>query len=347
LQSADPTNRQTLDVWKAKQRATIHTIHAKFIDPEVIVTLPDTWTAGEAKEKVDSLCGDGIYDELSFDPNNQERIHIPWTEKDVKAMVAKVLTAYTKVMNDYTKGTGGGDGDPVAYALWDQREPLAVVGYAMKNRAVNKAYLTVVHIWDKEYGFPLVKVKGSVPLQIAVDDGDGGNDNDGNTLATLAPPSTGKASRNSTESQLLVQAMNANSAAARKNMEQITTAFTTAMTRAAQTNETDEISAVQKKIEHTSSQVRTFEDELPRLKEKKREAKAAAQSPTASPRRKKKYLRLKEDVSIKEGLVCEYKTSLKGYLGQLKKLNAESKSNNEGEEENEDDIEFSDSSDSD
>jgi hypothetical protein len=50
-------------------------------------------------------------------------------------MITKVLTAYAKVMNNYTKGTGGGDGDPVAYALWDQREPLDVVGYAMKQRS--------------------------------------------------------------------------------------------------------------------------------------------------------------------------------------------------------------------
>ena len=53
-------------------------------------------------------------------------------------------------------GTWGGSGDPVAYGVWKDGDPLDVCTYSDQ---LSMFYLTSIFIWDKEIGYKLVKPK--------------------------------------------------------------------------------------------------------------------------------------------------------------------------------------------
>ena len=74
---------------------------------------------------------------------------------------------YHMVMDKYTQGTGGGSGLDENYVAWQQRDELHVINYT--NQQASLIYLTVVHMWDKMYGFSFVSVKDSLPLEWAID----------------------------------------------------------------------------------------------------------------------------------------------------------------------------------
>jgi hypothetical protein len=69
-------------------------------------------------------------------------------------------------MDKYTMGTGGGPGDDANFAAWQQRDECNVVRYT--NQPSN-IYLSVVHSWDKAFGFPFVSVKDPLPTECAID----------------------------------------------------------------------------------------------------------------------------------------------------------------------------------
>ena len=130
LSAKDPNDRLELDAWTGKRNTAQHLLHTKGIDPDVVVSMPNLWTTDAARQKVDSHYGTkGVYNALQFNPNNPARINMPWTKKESTAIVASVLVHYRKMMELYTKGTGGGDGDPVAYSVWQERDPHAAVTY--------------------------------------------------------------------------------------------------------------------------------------------------------------------------------------------------------------------------
>ena len=136
---------------------------------------------------MDSHCGEGTYSRLAFDPNNEEKINLPWTKVDVNAMGAAVIVAYRKMTTLYTKGTGGGDGHPAAYSVWEQRDALAAVTYS-NARSHIKLHLSVVHCWDKSFCFPLVVVKGCFPKGCTVDE-------DNNKISDTSSDVTGVTSK--------------------------------------------------------------------------------------------------------------------------------------------------------
>jgi hypothetical protein len=74
---------------------------------------------------------------------------------------------YHMVMDKYTQGTGGGSGLDENYVAWQQCDELHVINYT--NQQASLIYLTVVHMWDKMYGFPFVSVKDTLPLECAID----------------------------------------------------------------------------------------------------------------------------------------------------------------------------------
>jgi hypothetical protein len=71
-------------------------------------------------------------------------------------------------MEKYTKGTGGGSGHPENFNDWQARDPEWVTSYL--NDQFCNLFLSVVHMWSKEYSDILVKTVGTVPLFSQVDD---------------------------------------------------------------------------------------------------------------------------------------------------------------------------------
>ncbi len=159
-------DRQALDASCARRNARLQLLHANFIDPRM-TTIPPKWFEAETKKKIDKFMGEGVYEEHGkLDPNNQTRISCPWTVKDTTAIFQKLDKEYHATMDKYTMGTGGGPGDDANFAAWQQRDECNVVRYT---NLPSHIYLSVVHSWDKQFGFPFVSVKDPLPTECAID----------------------------------------------------------------------------------------------------------------------------------------------------------------------------------
>jgi len=174
LAGKDPANRLSLDEWTGKRNRAIHTVHMRFIDSDVVIDLPEEWLAPAAAEKIDSHYQkknapgfEEVYSTLNYNPNNLDRISLPWNKEELVPIISTSLFSYNAMMRLYTSGTGGGDGDPVVYSVWQNRGALTAVTYS-SSRA--KIYLSIIHIWDKNKSWPLTSPKGSVPDRVGVDD---------------------------------------------------------------------------------------------------------------------------------------------------------------------------------
>jgi hypothetical protein len=122
-------------------------LHRKFIDEEVVVTIPAKWTYQSTKTLINGKLGDGVYEQHgNFNPNNQACMQIPWSVKDVTAIFAKVDKEYKTAMDKkYTMGTGGGLGADENFAAWQERNPTNVVTYSSGSQP-SLIYLLVMHM---------------------------------------------------------------------------------------------------------------------------------------------------------------------------------------------------------
>lgn len=134
-----------------------------------MVTIPPLWLRGSTELKVNNSKGSNVFREFGmFDPNNKHhRIALPWTEKEIANIFNTVIMEYNPAMQNWMKGTGGGSGAGEDFSVWEIRDPILFVDYS--NQAA-RIYLSVVYIWDKEYGFILVTKKETIPASAAFDD---------------------------------------------------------------------------------------------------------------------------------------------------------------------------------
>ena len=116
-------SRSVLDEAGARKLAGMNRLYANFIDPEVIVNLPDDWNSEENKTSVDEINGEGAFNQFGvFNPNNRARIVLLWSKSDIAAIFAKVLSEYNTAMEKYTKGMGGGSGSHALFGVWDKAQ---------------------------------------------------------------------------------------------------------------------------------------------------------------------------------------------------------------------------------
>jgi hypothetical protein len=187
--SNNNNNRANLDASNPRKKRGKLLLFNAFKDPAVIAKLPVSWTA--ASSYIDSKKGVGVFDEHGqFDPNNESRIGLPWTEKSVDMVFKVFLREFTAASNLWTMGTGGGPGMPEDFVVWQERDPLDFCTYSRQD---SQLYLTPVYMLDKEYGFILVAPKESLPLGCQVEDADG----------NIKTPSTSK--KSVSDDQILAQ----------------------------------------------------------------------------------------------------------------------------------------------
>ena len=99
-------SRSVLDEAGARKLAGMNRLYANFIDPEVIVNLPDDWNSEENKMSVDEINGEGAFKQFGvFNPNNRARIVLLWSKSDIAGIFAKVLSKYNTAGKVY-KGYG-------------------------------------------------------------------------------------------------------------------------------------------------------------------------------------------------------------------------------------------------
>ena len=314
LSNKDPKGRLELDAWTGKKNTAEHLLFVKSVDEEVEVTIPGVFLAEAAREKVDAHCGVGTYDGLRFNPNNQERIALPWTKKEVCAIFCKVVLDYRKMMYLYTKGTGGGDGDPVAYSVWEKRDALCAVTYS-DGRTPTKVHLSVVHCWDKEFGFPLTIVKGTVPAGSAVDD-----DNEVSS-ATRATPFSYK-SQASKDQLALVASLKLAAEERRRGTKETFDAMQSVIRSLGdggdEMSQTDRQIQLQKAIESTFSQLAVFQRMKTDLKREKR-----AISSSGEPKDRKKLKIVDQDIGMKSQLIKQYRNTLQIHIRNLEEVNGQ------------------------
>ncbi len=64
-------------------------------------------------------------------------------------------------MQFYISGTGSGDRNNASYVIWEKCNGAEYATYVGNPK--RHIYLTIVHIWDKQHGFPLVVTKEEIP----------------------------------------------------------------------------------------------------------------------------------------------------------------------------------------
>ena len=175
LQERDINDRMSLDEWNGKKRLYTHLLYNRFICLDTSVPFPAAWNTEETRTVINERVEDGFFQSLSFNPANPSRVAVPWTKEDVLSMFKTTLKEYGEVMVEYTKGTGGGEGRPAAFAVWQDREPEDIVSYISSNSQATfkkKVYLTPVHMYDKQFSWILTPGKGEIPDGVGLDDDD-------------------------------------------------------------------------------------------------------------------------------------------------------------------------------
>jgi len=134
LKNGDKSKRLTLDEWNGKKRRAYVMFTQQFYDPDVKVSLPSKWFDEITKTKINEKVGENAWEKLTeqFDPNKADRISLLRSGEHMKIIVGNVIREYNTVMEDYTKNTGGGDGDEALYVVWQERKDAAIVNYDRK-----------------------------------------------------------------------------------------------------------------------------------------------------------------------------------------------------------------------
>ena len=292
-------NRRALDAARSRKAAAIKVLCNRFIDDEVVVSLPQKWTDPATAINIDKQMGDGTYEEHGkFDPNNLNRIKLPWQEHHIKTMFALVQTEYNKSMDKYTKGTGGGSGDDVNYSSWQYRDETRLAGYSEQQ---NQLYLTLIYMWDKEHGYAFVTTKDKLPE-------DCGREDDDDIIKT---PTTGK----SEDDNIMMVIRNLSSERAINNRQLMDV----------MKGNDDSIGDIVSDIAKTNEQIDKFEIKLQSLEEKKRMIKQGSGSSSS---KKKQAKIVKEDIKNNTKMVGSLKKTLEEQRKQLATVNHEENNDN-------------------
>jgi hypothetical protein len=270
--------RAELDAAASKSRRGFHLLHAKFVDSEVVVTLPAQWDDPATARKVDERLGAGIFEEhAQFDPNNDSRIKLPWLVKEVQAIFKLVAKEYQVMMDKYMMGTGGGDGDEANFSNWWERDDTRTVTYI--NGQNSNLYLSLIYMWDKMFNFVFVEKKDPLPAHMGIGDiydGDGGSFDDGNIqsdMSTTTPrgsPVSGKSGNDGDLAELMkamrdVASARSSSNETQKEILKLLTKNDREVTEQAQLDR----GAMMNGIEQTQRVIKNFELDLDKHKAKK------------------------------------------------------------------------------
>lgn len=131
-----------------------------FRDESLTILHPDNWNEAVTKH------GDG----LDIEPNNPERIHLPWTGEDMQVIHSAFMKKYKATMKNWTKGTGGGPGAPEDYCNWETRDAAEYYkGYAERVGAGME--MTWIYMSDVKCGLPLYSSFKGLPEAAKMEDG--------------------------------------------------------------------------------------------------------------------------------------------------------------------------------
>ena len=202
-------------------------------------------------------------------------------------------------------------------------------------------YLTIIHLCDKEFGFPLTVVKGTVPSSVAVDDScEFGGDRDDNLTdngtvqysRTLPhkSPTFRNTSRAAASNQQVVALMNASRKARHNETQEMTSRFVSvlesnlnpSMNTSQAKQQTEHQVTLQNAIAHTTAQIATYRKGLESLKKQKRKAVEKLGDSPQSRGRMKKLQAIEKKTKCQRGFLKTYETTLKTQFQNLRNVNA-------------------------
>ena len=183
--------RHNIDSAVSRANAAWAILVPKFIDEEVVVTFPAKWKHDDFIQRINERAEveDFYATHGTFNPNNIERMKLPWTKKLLEEVLKVGRGHYEEMMVTYTEGTGGGPGAPENFADWKERDESYILKYTPQQAAM--LYLTIVFMWDKTHDFPLKPAVGKMNegREDEQYDGDGGGGDD--DFTTPVPPAGG------------------------------------------------------------------------------------------------------------------------------------------------------------
>eukprot|EP00956_Cyclotella_meneghiniana_P033333 scaffold95093_cov119-Cyclotella_meneghiniana.AAC.1 len=137
------------------------------------------------QEQIDEKAGEEFYNTHGrFDPNNLDRMKLPWDTKTLQAVLNAARSDYEAVMKTYVLGTGGGPGAPENFADWQNRHESYLVKYTSQQAA--NLYCAIIFMWDKPHGFPLKPPQGPMPPGAGIDTEGAAVEGGGSGVATVS-----------------------------------------------------------------------------------------------------------------------------------------------------------------
>jgi hypothetical protein len=260
---------------------------------------------------VDEKLGAGTYDEHGvFDPNDKDRLDLPWTERELNAVQAMFFKEYNASGVKWTEGTGGGPGRDEDYMIWQERDPLDFCSYSNQH---SHLYLTLVYILDKQYGFLLTEEKPPLPPGCRVEDGC-------NAAAASASASSKKQAKEDEVLSSLKKSMESMSAARALQSKELQSIL--------QGTGIDETSDLIEKIERTTNLVDNYESKTTTLEVRKRSIMEAEGSRSEKKRRLAPVL---YELKANDKMIKQLKKTLDMQVTELSKLNGEEESDDDGD----------------
>ncbi len=312
--------RQNLDAASTRKAAAWLLLLTKFIDEEVIIKFPVKWGHEDFIRRINERAGvDDFYSKHgAFNPNNTERMNLPWTVKLLEIVLTEGRGHYEEMMKSYTMGTGGGPGAPENFADWKERDESYILRYT--DQQVAMLYLTIVFMWDKLHDFPLKPAVG--PMHGGREDetysGEGG-DGDDSTPA----PSSGKSTKGGGNAQLVAALEDMNSQRKRATKDIIAAVMGNgdeAMTGSC----TDKQHKLVMQMKETRESINEMKIELKTLRQKRKLCEDKyKQDP--SKKKKKKAKKISVECDIQENMIATLTTTLMQYNKELEKLNNSNK----------------------
>ena len=154
-------SRSQLDAKNSTVKGVLQDVLIKFNDMDVEVCHPAAWSKSDTVSRI----GSEVH--ATMNPNEMERILVPRTMDGIKSIISSTTKAYNNVMKNYTKRTGGGDGNVANFSNWQQRDPLTFRNYENYTKS---SYLTWIHMWNKQFDHPMVKVNEQLPPSARIED---------------------------------------------------------------------------------------------------------------------------------------------------------------------------------
>ncbi len=320
----DEAGWRSMDAAPGLARAVWPRLLTLFTDPEVMIELPPNFNCDDMRRQVDERAGEGFFDRhAGFNPNNIERLKLPWNESMLKSVLQVGRSDYELVMKKYIWGTGGGDGAPENFADWQNRHESWLLNYTPQQDA--HLYLTIVFMWDKQHGFPLKPPAGKMPPGTGLDDEAEANDSGINSAINTGKQLKGNGDLNSAIKQL--------TAARKQSTNELLKALVGSGHMGGDDYDDDKMTSDEQftivgRIMEMRKVVKACDDDIIESKKKRTHIK---EKYADIPSKRKKWLKkINKEIEQQEKVKATFKATMMQYTDKLAKLNS-TKSNVEKE----------------